>query len=360
MADSEEVLRQRRKVEHLEAARALGDTGARPGFDDVQLLPDCVPEVDWEEVELGTTLCGVALASPLIINAMTGGAPESGEINRRLAEAARRHGLAMAVGSEKAALRDRAVADTYAVARRANPGGVLIANVGMGTRAAEARAAVELIDAQLLQVHFNAGQELFMAEGERRFRGALEAFHEVCAGAGVPVIAKEVGQGIAAPEAERLVALGAAGVDVGGRGGTNFLAVESWRRGMKLPAGWESWGIPTAAALCEVVDAVGDRADVVASGGIRSGLEVAKAMALGAAAVGVAAPFVRLLATPDGDAAVDAYIEEIHWSLRAALVLTGSRNWAELRRRPVVITGALREWLSARGRETFLGRCAGR
>jgi isopentenyl-diphosphate delta-isomerase len=360
VADPDDLQRERRKLEHLRAVRALGDVGPGAGFDDVQLLPDCVPELDWDEVDLSTTLCGVRLASPVVVNAMTGGAAEAGEVNRRLAEAARRHGLAMAVGSEKAALRDPGVADTYAVARRAHPDGVLIANVGMGAGAAEARAAVDLVGAQLLQVHFNVGQELFMAEGDRRFRGALAAFAEVCAGGGVPVIAKEVGQGVAAPEAERLVAAGARAVDVGGRGGTNFLAVEAWRRGRELPAGWELWGLPTAAALCEVADAVGARADVVASGGVRSGHDVAKAMALGAAAVGIAGPLLRLLSGPDGDAALDEFLGELHWTLRAILVLTGSRGWAALRRRPLAIGGGLREWLLARGLEALLRRYSGR
>lgn len=360
MPEGGDDLRRLRKVEHLRAVRTLGDVGPGPGFDDVQLLPDCVPELDWDEVDLTTTLCGRRLASPVVVNAMTGGADEAGDVNRRLAVAARRHGLAMAVGSEKAALRDPGVAPTYAVARQAHPDGVLIANVGMGSSAAEARSAVDLIAADLLQVHFNVGQELFMAEGDRRFQGCLEAFAAVAAGAGVPVIAKEVGQGVAAPSALRLVAAGAAAVDVGGRGGTNFLAVEAWRRGCALSPGWESWGLPTAAALCDVVHAVGDRADVVASGGLRTGHDVAKAMALGASACGIAGPLLRLLAQPDGDAALDAYLEELHWTLRAVLVLTGSRDWAALRRRPAIIGGSLRQWLLARGLEGYLARIIGR
>lgn len=356
LAESPDAARQRRKAEHLSAVRSLGDVGPAAGFGDVQLLPDCAPELDWDDVDLATSLAGVPLASPVVINAMTGGAAESGEVNRRLAWAARRHGLAMAVGSEKAALRDAAVAGTYSVVRRVHPEGVRIANVGMGSSAAEARAAVELIGARLLQVHFNAGQELFMTEGDRRFRGALAALGEVCGGAGVPVIAKEVGQGVAASEAERFVAAGAAAVDVGGRGGTNFLAVEAWRRGAQLAPGWEIWGIPTAAAVCEAVGVLRGRADVVASGGLRTGHDVAKAMALGASACGIAGPLLRLLAEPEGDAALDAFLAEVHWTLRAVLLLTGSRNWAELRRRPLVVTGGLRAWLQARGLEDVLRR----
>jgi isopentenyl-diphosphate delta-isomerase len=241
------------------------------------------------------------------------------------------------------------MAYTYRVVRDTHPQGVLLANVGMGTPPAAARAAVDLIEAQLLQVHWNVGQELFMREGERRFRGGLDALAEVAHHLPVPVIAKEVGQGIAAEEARRLVAHGARGIDVGGRGGTNFLAVEAWRQGQALETDWQSWGIPTAAALCESLAAVGDRAAVVASGGIRSGHDVAKAMALGAAAVGIAGPVLRLLAQPDGDQQLDAFLRQLHWTLRAVLLLTGCRDWAELRRRPLVIGGHLRGWLEARG-----------
>lgn len=346
--------RERRKLEHLAAVRALGDDGSVTGFGNVQLLPNCAPEVDWGEVDFSTELCGLALASPVIINAMTGGAPETEEVNRRLAAAARRHGMAMAVGSQTAAFRNSTLARTYSVARADHPNGVLIANLGMGCSVEEARQAVGMIGAQLLQVHWNVGQELFMGEGERRFRGAMVALADVCAGAGVPVIAKEVGQGVSAPEARRFVEAGARGVDVGGGGGTNFLEVESWRRGRKLADGWRGWGLSTAASLCEVTAAVGWGADVVASGGLRDGQDVAKAMALGASAVGIAAPLIRLLSSPDGDVAVDAYLADLHWTLSAVLVLSGCRNWAELRQRPLVISGALREWLNARGLEALV------
>ncbi|GGI98312.1 isopentenyl-diphosphate delta-isomerase [Alicyclobacillus cellulosilyticus] len=339
--------------------RTLSDNPlATSWFEFVSLLPNCAPEVSWQEVSLETELCGIRLASPVIINAMTGGTEQSYEVNRRLASAARRHGLAMAVGSETAALRDPDMRYTYQVVREVYPDGVLIANVGMGTDVSVAQFAVDLIRAQMLQVHFNAAQELFMAEGDRDFRGALTALRHIVERVGVPVIAKEVGQGVTSLEAERLVQTGVRGIDVGGRGGTNFVAVEAWRRGWELADAWQAWGISTAAAVCEVVDAVRGRVDVVASGGIRTGHDVAKAMALGASAVGIAGALLRLLDHPDGDAALDRYLEELHWTLRALLVLTGCRSWQELRRRPLVITGLLREWLLARGHAGFLERTA--
>lgn len=341
----------------MAAVRSLGDNQQySTWFEDASLLPNCAPEMAVSDASLETNLCDVALQSPIIVNAMTGGTDEAYEINRRLASVARRHGLAMALGSGTAAVKDPETAYTYRVAREVNPEGVIIANVGMGTDRDTAAAAVHLVGAQLLQVHWNVAQELFMAEGDRDFTGALRQFEAVVAGAGVPVIAKEVGQGIAAEQATQLMNAGACAIDVGGRGGTNFIAVEAWRREIKLAEMWQGWGLSTAATVCEVVDAVGGHIDVVASGGMRTADELVKAMALGAKAVGLAGPLLRFVSQPDWEQTTDAFLDELHWGMRMLLVLTGCRTWTELRRRPVIVTGRLREWLVARGREPFLSQ----
>lgn len=348
-------LRQQRKVEHIAAVRELGDNQVATNWlEDVALVPCCAPEMSVEEVSIGTQLCGVNLISPIVINAMTGGADEAYEVNRKLANVAKRHGLAMALGSGTAGVRSPEVAYTYSVVREENPDGVVIANVGMGTDALTARAAIDIVDAQMLQVHWNVAQELFMREGDRDFRGALATLDDVVRTVGIPVIAKEVGQGIASEQAASFARVGVRGIDVGGRGGTNFIAVEAWRRGMELAETWQSWGLSTAAALSEVVSEVGNDIDVIASGGIRSAVEIVKAMALGASAVGIAGPILRLVHEPDGEEAVSRYIAELHWGLQTLLVLTGCRCWAELRAHPVVVTGQLRAWLEARGKQAFL------
>lgn len=353
-------LRQSRKAEHLAAVRDLGDVGPSPGFSDVALVPSCAPELDWEEVSLETTLCGIRLPSPIIINAMTGGHPEAEAVNRRLARAAKRFGLAMAVGSERAALTNPDLARTYTVTREEYPDGVLIANMSLNTGVRDAQSAIALLDAQLLQIHWNAAQELFMDEGDRHFRGGLEALREVCQTIPQPVIAKEVGQGVAAPEAIRFVQAGVRAIDVGGSGGTNFLAVEAWRRGERLDTEWQRWGLPTVVSLGEVLATVGGQVDVIASGGVRSGHDVAKAMAMGATAVGMAGPLLRLLAQPDGDQKLEQFLAALHLTLRRILLLTGSRTWQDLQRRPVVITGASGQWLDIRGFYRFRERLARR
>ncbi|MCY0869425.1 MAG: type 2 isopentenyl-diphosphate Delta-isomerase [Firmicutes bacterium] len=328
------------------------------GFDDVLLLPCALSGVAWANVDLSTSVCGYTLESPLVINAMTGGAPETLAINRELARAARRHGLAMAVGSQTAALRDAAVAATYAVVREEHPDGVIIANVGMGTEARDAQRAVDMIAADALQVHLNVAQELFMPEGDRDFSEALRMFGETARTVAVPVIAKEVGQGIVGPSALQAVAAGAAAIDVGGRGGTSFIEVEARRAGRQLSDDWASWGASTAFALCDcaALRPVTAVFDLIASGGIRTGHDVAKALALGARAVGIAGPFLRAALSSDPQAALDDLIEDLHWSLRALCVLTGAESVAALSEQPVLITGPLRELLQARGHEDWLLR----
>ncbi len=339
--------RQRRKLEHIQAVSTLPDQGGT-GFEDVRLVPVSASECDFDEVSVDVDFLGCRMAFPMIINAMTGGTVESGQINRRLAAFAARHGLAMAVGSETTALRDRKTAPSYTVVREQNPDGVLIANVGMGTRGDVAREAVGLIDADLLQVHWNTAQELFMPEGDRKFSGLLARLEDVCQAVDVPVIAKEVGQGMSGDAAQVFLAHGARAIDIGGRGGTNFIAVEAWRRGMALDEEWAAWGIPTVTSLIEVTSAVDGRVPVVASGGIRTGHDVAKSIALGAQVVGVAGPLLRL-AKSDDEAALDRWFEQVAWTLRAIMVLTGCRRLTDLRSRPAVVGGITRQWLAARG-----------
>ncbi len=350
--------RQRRKLEHIQAVSTLPDQGGT-GLEDVHLVPVSASECDFDDVSVAVDFLGYRLAFPMIINAMTGGTIESGRINCRLAAFAARHGLAMAVGSETAALRDPGTAPSYTVVREKNPDGVIIANVGMGTGGDWAREAIELIDADLLQVHWNTAQELFMPEGDRRFSGLLARLHDVCQAVDVPVIAKEVGQGMGGDAARDFLAHGARAIDVGGLGGTNFIAVEAWRRGVTLDEEWAAWGIPTAASVVEVTAAVDGRVPVVASGGIRTGHDLAKCIALGAQTVGVAGPLLRL-AMSDDEAALDRWFEHMAWTLRAIMVLMGARTLSDLRGSPAVVGGVTRQWLVARGYRARLEAMAAR
>ena len=199
-----------------------------------------------------------------------------------------------------------------------------------------------------------------MAEGERSFSGMLTRLNELCAAVSVPVIAKEVGQGMTADAALQFMDCGVQGIDTGGLGGTNFIAVEAWRRGVDLDPDWSAWGVPTACSLAEVLAVSVPDLAVVASGGIRSGHDVAKCLALGASAVGVAGPLLRLSAQDASDERLDAWLEDVHGTLQAVMVLAGAANVADLGRRPVVLGGLVREWLEDRGYRWFVERVARR
>lgn len=342
-----EELRRQRKLDHLRLA--LRSFGRENGFQDVLLIHQSLPEGALDEVDLSVEFAGRRLLQPVIINAMTGGVAEAEAINRDLGRLARRFGLAVAVGSQRAALRNRELCRTYRSIREANPDGLVIANLGAGATPEEAEAAVAMIAADALQLHLNAPQELQMAEGDRDFRGQRSAIARVLEAVSVPVIVKECGFGLSQETAVDLYRLGVRIVDVAGKGGTNFARIEWLRRrdGRRGDPGLLDWGIPTAASLLEVAALGLPDLQIVASGGIRYGSEAAKALALGADLVGVAGEVWRRLAQ-GGLAAAERYLSDFLEDLRAAALLTGARTLAELHSVPRVLKGTLRLWFEQR------------
>jgi len=284
----------------------------------------------------------------VLINAMTGGSPSVTAINVDLASLAARLRLAMAVGSQTAGLKDPAVEESYRVVRRENPRGVVIANLSAATGLDEARRAVEMLEADLLQLHLNAPQELVMAEGDRDFRGQLARIAELVAALPIPVIVKECGFGVSRETARQLYEVGVRALDVSGRGGTNFAWIEARRHGEPLDPGLEQWGIPTAASLTEVAALALPGLDLVASGGVTFGSQAAKALALGAAAVGVAGAVLRRHQA-GGVAAAEQYLEALLTDLARAMLLCGAASVAGTRLCPVVITGETGVWCRLRG-----------
>jgi len=349
---------ERRKGEHLRVASA-GDVDSRagPGWGDVHLVHCALPVADLAAIDLSAELVGRHLRAPLVVAAMTGGHAAAAAVNRRLARAADRWGLAMGIGSQRAALRNPGLARTYQVAREAAPMALLIANVGVAQLvdqdsgaamgAAELRQAVGMVGADALAVHLNYLEESVQTEGDRRAAGIRAALRSAVAAAGVPVIAKETGAGISRPVALELAALGVQAIDVGGLGGTSFAALEGARaamagdeRGARLGELLRDWGIPTAVS---VVQATAAGLPVIATGGVRSGLDAARALALGATAVGVGRPL--LVAALDGEEALDRWIAGFLEELRVAAFLTGCRSAADLSAVPRVVTGETRRWL---------------
>ena len=351
-----------RKADHLRLS-ATGDVDALagPGWDDVRLVHEALPEVDQSAIDLAMVFLGKRLRAPLAIAGMTGGHRTAYDVNAVLARAAERHGLAMGVGSQRAALRRADLAYTYTVVREQAPTALLIANIGAPQLVAQADsaplrldevdAAVNMIRADALAIHLNFLQESVQPEGERRAVGCATAIQGVVEHVRIPVIAKETGAGLSQATALRLRALGVKALDVGGVGGTSFAAVEGLRAeaqgaggAQRLGEVFRDWGIPTPVAVVGVQPA---GLPVIATGGIRTGLDAAKALALGATLVGVARPLLQ--AALEGDPAVDAWIEQFLSELRTALFLTGSANLHSLRSRPRIVIGVTKAWIDQLG-----------
>lgn len=326
-------------------ALKTADGPDRNGFADIALVPDAVPELNLDDIDLGTHFLGKILGWPIIINAMTGGTGEAKMINHKLASLAAKYNLAMAVGSQTVALEDRQLTESFTVAREANPHGILIANVSANCPAEKALQAVQMIAADGLQLHFNLPQELAMGEGDRHFRGMLDNLNEIVVKCPVPVIAKEVGFGFARESVAKIHARGINIFDCSGKGGTNFMAIEDQRGGM-FDQNFYDWGISTAASLAEIV-AMQMPIQVVASGGIRSAVDSAKALALGADMVGISGFFLKILLN-DGYAELERKWERFLYQIKAVFLMTGASNCMEIRKKPLLIFDRTAQWMKLR------------
>jgi isopentenyl-diphosphate Delta-isomerase len=326
-----------RKTRHLDIC-LNDDVGStlETGFEHVRLRHEALPEIALDDVVLNTTFLGNALHAPLIISSMTGGTERAATINRNLALAAQNAGIALALGSIRAAIENPALFSTYDV-REVAPKVVLFANLGAvqlnyGVGCEDARRAVKAIGANGLYLHLNPLQESLQPSGDTNFRGLLPKITELVRSLDVPVIAKSVGSGISTGTAHRLFDAGVAAIDVAGAGGTSWARVEGKRSDdalrAKLAEEFAGWGTPTATATRAMRHAF-PNATIVASGGLRNGIDLAKALALGADLGGMALPFLEP-ATRSSEAVAEALSAVIE-GLRVAMFATGSRTIANLR-----------------------------
>lgn len=338
-----------RKADHLDLA-TRGDVGFRSRttlFECVELIHDALPELELASVDTSSTLLGKRLRAPILIAGMTGGTDRAERINRELAGIAEERGYAFGLGSQRAILKDRAALRSYAV-RDVAPNALLFGNLGVVQAAklstGEVRELCELVGADALCIHLNPAMELVQTEGDRDFRGGLDTLERLARELGLPVIAKETGCGLSGSVAARLASRGVRHVDVSGAGGTSWVAVEMHRAdgpNRSLGETFRDWGIPTAASLTLV--ARHHFETVFATGGVNNGLDIAKAIALGASAGGIARASLQALET-GGRAGALAFFERIEAELRTAMLLVGARDLAALRRAPRLLRGELSAW----------------
>jgi isopentenyl-diphosphate delta-isomerase len=333
MAESTE----QRKSRHLDVC-LNEDVASRldAGWEAVRLRHEALPEIALADVDVSTSFLGRPLRAPVLISSMTGGTARAAEINRRLARGAEAAGIAFALGSGRAMLEDDGLRTTFDV-RAVAPKVVLFANLGAvqlnyAVRVDDARRLVDALGADGLYLHLNPLQEALQGGGDTNFRGLEAKIAAVCAALDVPVIAKSVGSGIAPSTAARLLECGVAAIDIAGAGGTSWARVEGKRSGdparERIAEAFGDWGYATPRATAALRAAL-PSVPLVASGGIRDGVQIAKALALGADLAGLALPFLR--AADESDAAVAALIDELVTALRIALFATGSRRIADLR-----------------------------
>ena len=344
----------RRKDDHLDIVldRRASVRSSFSGLDDIRFEHCALPELDLDDINLSSSLLGVALRAPLLISSMTGGADRATAINRHLAEAAQDLGIAMGVGSQRVALQRGGDQGLTRELRRLAPDIALLGNIGAAQLIEPdgldmARRAVDMLEANALIIHLNPLQEAVQVGGDRQWQGILEAIQRVVRGLGVPVVVKEVGAGLSAEVAVALVEAGVQVLDVAGLGGTSWAAVEGERAqhpaDREVAMAFAQWGIPTALSLAMVRQALPET-PLIASGGIRNGVDVARAIRLGADIVGQAAGVLRdaTLST----AAVIEHFDIVIRQLRIACFCTGSADLQALRRARLLAPDALQSLLS--------------
>jgi len=329
---------QRRKADHIRVCleQDVQCRSVTTGLDRYRFTHCCLPELDWADLDLSTTFLGKALGAPLLISSMTGGTEQAHRINLRLAAIAQEYGFAMGVGSQRVGVETPATMETFAIRRHA-PDGLLFANLGAvqlnyGYGLEECQRVVDALEADALILHLNALQESVQTRGDRNFKGLLLQIEQLCGRLPVPVIAKEVGNGISAPMAQRLIDAGVTAIDVAGAGGTSWARVEGGRatdlRQRRLGQTFADWGLPTADCLVQI-RAIAPTVPLIASGGIRNGLEAAKAIGLGADLVGLAHPF--LLAAAESEDSLATLAHCLTEELKTVLLCTGIATIAALR-----------------------------
>lgn len=345
----ETVINSRRKDQHVALANQQFTTESARDFAQTRFVHQSLPEMKVEDVQLQTSVAGLTMEVPFFINAMTGGSEQTHSINQLIGIVAHLTKLPVASGSVSAALKDPSLADSFRILRGENPHGILFANLGAHHSLDNAKRAVDLLEADGLQLHLNAPQELIMREGDRDFSMWLKNIEEIVSGLEVPVIVKEVGFGMSRETVARLASVGVQTVDISGTGGTDFAWIENMRRGGDSYPLLNGWGQSTVISLLEAMslDPV-HRPAVIASGGIKNELDIVKSLALGADLVGISN---RILQLVQNRQLIDKAIYEIGLlkeRVAEMMLLLGAKNIAELRQKDVIVAPDVQSWCEAR------------
>lgn len=330
---------QQRKADHIRVCLEEDVQSHRvtSGLERYRFTHACLPELNRDEIDISSTFLGAAIATPLLISSMTGGTEQAQLINERLAKTAQRFGLAMGVGSQRVAVENPDLSETFSVRKHA-PDALLFANLGAvqlnyDYGVSQCQKAVDVLEANALILHLNPLQEAVQTEGDVNFKGLFAKIEKLARILPVPIVAKEVGNGISASMARRLLSIGVAAIDVAGAGGTSWARVESERakdaKQRRLGNTFADWGIPTAECITQIRE-VSRSVPLIASGGLRNGLEAAKAIALGADLAGLALPFLQ--AANQSEAALAELCEALIAEIVTVLFCTGCENLAALRR----------------------------
>ncbi|MBC2150742.1 type 2 isopentenyl-diphosphate Delta-isomerase [Listeria innocua] len=347
MQKNDDLLRERRKDEHVALGVKQNENLAPSSLEDIQLIGTSIPRYNVKDIDLTTTFLGATVPFPFYINAMTGGSRHTKRINSELAEIAREVAIPMAVGSQSAALKNSSLIDTYQVVREVNPKGIILANVSPEVDIQDGIRAIEMLEADALQIHINPAQELVMQEGDRSFSHWLSRIEAYVKNSPVPVVVKEVGFGMTRETVKTLAEIGVTTVDLAGKGGTNFAQIENDRRRDQAYNFLLDWGISTGQALIDMQHADAPKIAYLASGGIRNPLDIVKALALGADSVGMAGQIIYSL-KKDGVSKTIEKLELWKEQLRGLFVLANAKNIAELKEIPLIVSGELAKWGSLR------------